>query len=992
MKYLFVISCCLLHLNYLYASCIDGDVQGPVYYNLENSIWADSLLKNMSLEQKIGQLFMVSANGKGLGESHYNKIDSLIVNYGIGGLIFFQSEPNELKKILNRYNNLSELPLLTGLDAEWGAAMRIDSMQAFPWMMSMGAIQDNDVIYEFGEAVARQLNELGIHINFAPVIDINNNPLNPIIDRRSFGSDRELVASKGLVYMSALQDNNIIACAKHFPGHGDTDKDSHKSLPVLYHDMYRLDSLELYPFHALIQQGLGGVMMAHMNLPNIDTLGVPSSFSNYLITNILKDKMAFSGLVVSDALNMSALAAYNQPGERELNAFLAGNDILLFSDNIPESIELIKSLVIKDKLLEQSLNHSCKQILMTKKWVGAFDQKKNTRVIRELYHTALGVDYTKHLKSYDHALNRKISKNAITVLKNTNKVFPIVKSDSLSVACLLMGPDSGEAFYNRLNNYIPIPKFRYHSKLNRNDQDSILKQLKEFDLIVVGLHFANNNFWEKHNLLNEEKFFLSRLKKQNSLVLNIFGHPRLLNSIDISDIEALVVSYQNSIDFQDLTAQLMFGSIGASGRLPLSLNQFLFGSGVNIAKEKDLSFVLPLGVGVNLDSLSKIDTLVEQAIANQIMPGCQIVISRYGKVFYNKSFGYHTYDSINVVRDDHLYDLASITKIASTAPLMMHLYDQKQFSINKKLKHYSSLFKGSNKHNLKIIDILTHQAKLFPWIAFFEETLTENGDLIDTLYSNVYSDKYSLHVAKNLYLHFSYQDTIFEQVIKSDLLHKKEYRYSDLGFYLLRPIIENKIDVSIEEYISFHIYDKIDIFRMTYNPLQKFSNDLIVPTEHDNYFRNQLIHGYVHDQGAALYGGVALHAGLFSNAIDLMKLMQLYLDYGMCLDQRVLSKKTIKKFTSSPFFHDGNRRGIIFDKPSIDPLENGPACNLISRDSYGHSGWTGTLAWADPEEEIVYIFLSNGRSYPHENVELLKQNIRTDIQEILYNSIINLNE
>ena len=997
--------------------CANDNSKIP-YQTLEISNWADSLLKELSLDQKIAQLFMVHANGRDLDEDYYKVVDSLILNYEIGGVIFFQSGPNELKKLLKRYNNSSQLPLLAGMDAEWGVSMRLDSVQKFPWMMSLGACLEDDLIYKFGKVVASEFKELGLHINFAPVVDINNNPENPIIDRRSFGSDKQLVANKALAYMKALQDNNILACAKHFPGHGDTDTDSHYSLPVLTHDRARLDSLELFPFSQLINNGLGSIMIAHMNLPQIDTLGIPSSFSQTLIFDILKQDMQFQGLIVSDALNMNALSGYDEPGERELKAFLAGNDILLYPNDIPAAIDLIKSKILHDNVLEEQLNSSCKQILMIKKWVGLFDPETKSNQKFDF------------ISDSSNQLNRDLAKNAVTVLKNQNNIIPISHEQVISavqekkmekkIACILMGPDSrsendsdgktysnSDVFFERLNNYIPISKYIYDSDVNQliketaniydKDPPVNLTSLLDYDLVVVGLHYPDNNFWEKHRLSKEDISFIEKISQRNKVILSVFGHPRLVNDIPLDNLEGLIVSYQNSFVFQDLTAQLIFGSIPAKGRLPLSLDSFAYGDGLNTDKIRDLSFVSPIEVGISSDSLKRIDSLVHNAIAQKVMPGCQIVIARYGKVFYNKAFGFHTYDSKFPVKDDHLYDVASITKIAAAAPILMDLVDQKSINLNKKLKRYNHKFLGgikdykqSNKGNLKIIDILTHQAQLFPWIPFYQSTLDENKILIDSLYNQRYSLNYQWPVAKNIYLKTDYRSNIFQQILESELLEKKEYKYSDLGFYLLQPIVEDKIKpLSINQYVRFKFYKNIEALRLTYMPLDYFHPSLIVATENDDYFRNQLIKGYVHDQGAALLGGVALHAGLFSNAIDMMKLMQLYLNNGVYLDRQIFSEKNISRFTSAPFYTNENRRGIVFDKPSIDPDENGPTCDSISLESFGHSGWTGTLAWADPSEGIIYIFLSNARSYPDgKNTKLLDQNIRTEIQELIYQSIL----
>ena len=934
--------------------------------------FADSVLNTLSLEQKIGQLFMVIGAGKGLDEDYYTKIDSIITNYEIGGVIFLKSNPHNVRSLINRYNNHSKTPILTSIDAEWGLSMRLDSVQSFPWMMTLGSIEHDSLIYDFGLEVGRQLKELGVHINFAPVVDVNNNPNNPIIDRRSFGSDPDLVGAKGLSYMLGLQDSNILACAKHFPGHGDTETDSHKSLPILYHDRERLDSVELPPFQKLINHGLGAVMIAHMNLPFIDTLGIPSSFSSHIIRNILKSQMQFTGLVISDGLNMHALADYGNPGQIELNAFLAGNDILLCPDNISESITLIKQEISRNPLLINDLNESCRKILMLKKWVGAFDEQlqKELELITE--------------KSI--LLNRNLSKKAITLLKNNNSILPIDSLHLLSIAYLHMGDDMGDVFYNRLNEYIPIDKYYYDSELGV--QNDILNDLLSYDLVLVGLHYQNNNFWDKHIMSKRASIFLSRLSIQNNIIINLFGHPQLLNSLDVKNIEGIILAYQNSDDFQDLTAQLNFGSIGASGKLSVNTNDFSVGDGLELDPIRNFEFTLPFEVGFNSDSLLKIDSILQSAISQGVLPGCQVVASRYGKIFYNRSFGFHTYDSLKSVENTDLYDIASITKIASAAPILMNLVNENKIKLNKKIKYYFDFESVSQVQNLRIIDILTHQSKLSPWIPFWTYFQDENNHLSNLVFSNASSKKYNLKVAKNLFFNADYLDTIQDIILDYPLLHEKSYKYSDLGFYLLHPIVDSFLVDGIHNYVRQYIYSPIDALRITYNPIEKNHLSSIVPTENDTYFRNQLIHGYVHDQGASLFGGIALHAGLFSNAIDLMKLMQLYLDDGMYMGKEILPAKYINYFTSAHFTKNNNRRGVIFDKPSVDPNEIGPTCDSISKTSFGHSGWTGTLVWADPSTNIIYVFLSNGRAFPEENLELLRRNIRTNIQEVIYQSII----
>ena len=398
------------------------------------------------------------------------------------------------------------------------------------------------------------------------------------------------------------------------------------------------------------------------------------------------------------------------------------------------------------------------------------------------------------------------------------------------------------------------------------------------------------------------------LKKD--IILNVFGHPRLLNNLHTENVNSIIVSYQNSFDFQDLTAQLIFGSIGASGQLPISLNEFPCNSGINLEKTTITEFALPIEVGMSLDTLKKVDSIVNTAIIDKVLPGCQIVVSRYGKIIYSKSFGFHTYDMLKPVKDYHLYDVASLTKILSTAPIVMYLKENRSINLNKKLKSFDKIFKSSNKANLRLINIFAHQAGLFPWIPFYKNTINDSGNYKENIFSKIEKFNFNTKVASDLFMNNSYKDTIFNTVLESDLLDEKKYKYSDLGFYLIHETIEKKLESNIQDFISLRLYQPLGLNRILYNPLEKFPKEIIIPTEYDNYFRKQLVQGYVHDQGAAMMGGVALHAGLFSNAIDVTRLMNYYLDVNH-IQELFVSQKTINYFSSSHFTENENRRGLF---------------------------------------------------------------------------------
>jgi len=949
----------------------------PPYLDLNDTEWADSLLANMTLDEKIGQSFFIAANSHTEIESEYffKKVDSLIINYHIGGLLFFKSNPNQLVDLISRYQNISKVPLVNSIDAEWGAAMRIDSIHPFPLAMSLGAVQNDSLIYEMGKQIGDELRSLGIHINFAPVLDINNNPNNPIIGMRSFSESREIVYNNSLAYMLGLQDKNILACGKHFPGHGDTEVDSHNELPIILHNQKRLDSIELYPFKKIINKGIGSVMVAHISLPNISNeVNRPATFSEYIIKEMLKKRLDFKGLVITDALNMKGAYSENlKPGEIEFNAFMAGNDILLYPNHIYEAIEMIKEAYYLGLITEDDINKRCRKILLMKQWVGLnvkiFPEKKLINNIeREL-------------------LERELCKEAITLLKNDSVVLPLNNLFDKNIAYVHIGDGSGDVFFNSLNRYVPIDRFYFSHNLDIKES---LKNLMEYDLVISGIHEGNGvNPWNPYKITNKELDFLKKLASQNKTVLTFFTNPYLLNNFSKDDgFSSIIMSYQNNVTFQELSAQLIFGSIGSTGKIPISCGGYNVGEGLDLQKRNIIDFCLPIEVGIDKLNLEKMDSLIHSAIQMKAMPGCQILASRYGRVFYSRSFGYHTYDSIFPVLDTDIYDLASVTKIVAAAPIFMNLMQDSKISLDNNLGEFLDIHDNNERKEMTFLDIFTHQSGLYPWLPFYKLYQHESGDLNDTIFSENKSDFFNLQVADNLFFRDDYLDSIVNTILDYPLLDTKNYRYSDLGFYLFYKILKDNMGISIEDYLQDNFYNPIDAFRIVFNPIDHYSQSGIIPTEDDKVFRKQLLKGYVHDPGVALFGGIGLHAGLFSNSIDLAKFMHIYLNNGTYANKTIFNKYIINFFTSPQFKFTENRRGVFFDKPDLKNQDEGPSSEYASLESYGHSGFTGTLVWADPREEIIFIFLSNRIHPDQSNKILIDEDIRTKAQSIIYESII----
>ncbi len=935
--------------------------------------WVDSMYQSMSLKEKVGQLFMTMVFSSQDEKTNKSVIKDITDNK-IGGIIYSKGGPVRQAKLNNSYQALSKVPLLIGMDAEWGLGMRLDSTYSFPWNMTLGAIKDNALIEQTGKQIGEHCKRLGVHFNFAPVVDINTNPKNPIIGNRSFGEDRDNVTEKALAFMKGMQDAGVLATAKHFPGHGDTDQDSHKTLPTISFDEKRIDSVELYPYKKLIKHGLSSVMVAHLNIPSLESRsGYPSSLSEKIVGDLLKERLGFEGLIFTDALNMKGAADFNQTGDIDLAAFMAGNDMLLISEDVSKGIEKIMNAFNKGDITEDRLAHSVKKILQAKYKVGLHDYKPVG-----MYNLTNDLNRIK-----DDALYEELIENAITVVKNKSELLPLRRLENKTIAYVKMGDDSGAAFLEELKKYNKV------HEIKSNNLVDLLNQLKAYNTVVVGLHRSNEGPWKSYKFTNHELVWLYEIARTNTVILNVFVKPyALLDLKTVENFESIVVSYQNSTIAQQKSAQLIFGAIEAKGHLPVSAGEnFKVGNGITNTAIQRLGYSIPERVGMNSEKLSRIDSIAQIAVDSLMTPGIQLLVARRGQVIYNKNFGKHTYEGNLPVSSSDIYDVASLTKILATLPLLMELVEKGVISLDTKLYKLLPEYEDSNKTNITIKQMLSHYARLKPWIPFYKATLDSVTKKPDSkYYSNSYDSKFNIKVADNLYLRSDYQDSIQNIIKDSELLKRLRYRYSDMPYYILKKFIESYYDKPLDQLVQEHFYRSIGANHTTYNPYNIVSDKRIVPTEIDDYYRYQKIQGYVHDMGAAMQNGVGGHAGIFSNANDVAKIMQMYLQKGYYGGKRYLKPETIDKFNTCYYCEKDNRRGIGFDKPQLGDV--GPTCGCISMTSFGHSGFTGTYAWADPEEEIVYVFLAN-RTYPKgQNNFLLRENIRTKIQQLIYDAII----
>jgi beta-N-acetylhexosaminidase len=938
-----------------------------------HSEWADSVLASMNTAEKLGQLFMVAAYSN-KGPDHEETLASLIRNQHIGGLIWFQGGPLRQVNRNNRLQAISKIPMLIGMDAEWGPSMRLDSTVFYPRQLGMGAIADDKTVYQFGAEAARQLKALGVHISFSPVIDINNNPLNPVIGDRSFGEDRMNVSLKGLAYMEGLQDHGVLACGKHFPGHGDTDADSHLQLPVIEHDYARLDSVELYPFRVLMSQGLASVMTAHLHIPSLDDRkNSAASISPAITSALLRDTLGFGGLAITDALNMKGVSANYSPGNLEVEAFVAGNDILLFPEDVPAAVKALTKALEEGQITMADLDQRVLRILKAKAWAGLnhYQATPTKNLISDL--------------NSDQArwVLQMITEQRLTLLRNQDSLLPFKTGVQPDLALVDLGRNSTSAFQQQLKEFGDFESYVVSDQNGASRYAEILAKAAAHEVVAVGLFGMNRSAKQQYGVSESEQAFIRQLAAKTRVILVLFGSPYAAELFDAP--QHLLVSYDELADGQRGAARALFGQLPVRGRMPVSAGAlYPFGRGLDLSANR-LKPSVPEEEHFGREYMARIDSIAEKALALSAAAGIRVLVARHGHIILDHAYGLHSYPGQEKVKNDDLFDLASITKVAATTLAVMKLYDEGKINLDARVSQYLPEFSTSPVGTMKIRDLMTHNARLQPWIPFYKFTLTKEKELNPEYYRDKQDGNFSVPVADGIWMTKAWQDSIWRRIADAPLLPNSQYKYSDLGFYLMAHMVERISGRSLDQFVQEQFYAPMGLQTIGFNPLLRLPLSQIVPTERDVYYRNQLVHGYVHDMGAAMMGGVAGHAGLFSTAEELAALFQMLLNDGSYGGHQFIKPETVALFTARQ--RNDSRRGLGFDKPEPDKNKISPTSLYCSPATFGHSGFTGTVVWADPQYDLVYVFLSN-RIYPDQNNKvLISQNIRTKIQDEIYRAI-----
>ena len=933
--------------------------------------WVKQQFKSLSIDEKIAQLMVLRAHSNWDAK----KIDSLadlIKQYNVGGLCFFQGGPVRQAIQTNNYQKIAKTPLLITIDAEWGIGMRLDSVEMFPRQLSLGAIPNNQLVYQMGAAIAAQCKRLGIQVNYAPDVDINNNPANPVINDRSFGQNKKTVIDYGIAYMKGMQDNGVMATAKHFPGHGDVSVDSHVDIPVVNKSREALDSMEIAPFKALIDAGIESVMVAHLSVPAIDNGEKrPTSLSAKAINGLLKTELGFKGIAVTDALDMKAISNYYPEGEANVQAILAGNDMLCLPGDIGKSIKRVKEAIAEGRLSKKDIDNRVKKVLAAKYKYGLSQLKSidTTNLIADL-NQSVGT------------LKAAMAKQSLTYVKANQRA--IVKKGQ-RIAYVMLNSNTANAISTNLSTEYDASVY-FADGADTNRLLSIENQLIGYDQVIVGLHNYNrkpaNHFEIPTNLLK----FLNRAGHESWTHI-IFGNPYAV--ADFPGINNILFAYEDNIHTQRAALQWLEGNIEAPGVLPVTVtNQLPYGLGKVIPIQTNTNYQKLAASGIQLDKLNLIDSLVEDAIKKKAIPGCQVLVAKNNQIVFNKSYGTIAGEGTAAVTNQTYYDLASVTKVSATTVSIMKLVEEGKVDIDKTIGDYLPWVKGNAKANITLRDLLLHQAGLYPYIKFYESLLNSDGSLKKEVVTNVKDATHQQIITPTKFLANYWMDTIQQQILRSPVTASGKYIYSDNDFIFLGFIVEKISGMSLHDFATQHFYKPLSMNSTGYLPLQKTSTENIAATEVDNYFRKELIQGTVHDEGASTMGGIAGHAGLFSNATDLAKLYLMLLNEGKWEGTQYLSPAIVKTYTSynSPY----SRRGLGFDKPEKDNknLKEPYPSTSVSASTFGHTGFTGTCVWADPEHQLLYIFLSN-RVFPtRDNKAFSSLNLRPSIQEVIYSAIL----
>jgi CubicO group peptidase (beta-lactamase class C family)/beta-glucosidase-like glycosyl hydrolase len=955
-----VLGCCLLFLIIW---------EYPVQAQAQKDKWIDSVFNQMSIGDKLGQIFMIHVSAE-QNSADLNNLQEKIKDDKFGGILFTPGKTINQANLTNRLQSVSKIPLLVGFDGTSGIGIPGDTTLSFPAALTQGAIGDDSLNYFLAREIGRQMKLMGIHINFVPA-NLSTDPGNET--NSTFGENRFSVASKSLAYLRGLQSQGLMACAKYFPLQGESVATVQKNLPTV---QLTADSLRAFSFKVLVRNQLPALMAASTDLPMFFERK-KSKLSNLFSNNAIqysfertwfKQNLNFDGLIFLDVEKMEKSSPKFAPGEAELFSIEAGNDMLITTSNAGAIIRKMRKILRKQKELLPLIDQHVKRILAIKYDAGLV--KKIPIDIPSLPGNLVTIE--------GKLLQQKIYRSAVTILQNQRNTLPVQSLEDKKFTCIIADDSiNGNFLSAMLSKYVQITKIQTNEKKDTIQlSDPTVYQQQVF---IVAL--------------------FPETKEQTILkLLPVLKEPRINREIIIcdfgsvffrpyaSDFSTVITAYEASREMLQIVPQVIFGGYDARGVSPIVYGQIPSGKTTKTKTLDRLTYSFPEDAGMDAKTLDKIDVIAKEAIEIRATPGCYVLVAKDGKVIYEKSFGYLTYEKLEPVTDETIYDLASLTKVSATLQTVMFMHEKGLIDINKKASVYLPELKTSNKKDFILKDILTHQAGLRPFIPFYAFTLKDSLPMAE-YYSTTLSAQYPYVVADNLFANATMKDSLWTWVLRGNLREKPartpfDYVYSDMGFYMLQHLAEKILNQPIEDFLTQNLYEPLGSYTTGYLPLLRFPIRQIAPTENDKIFRKALLIGTVHDPGAAMHGGIAGHAGLFSTANDLAKVYQMLLQEGHYGGIQYYRPETVRLFAQKQY--QNSRRGLGWDKPTGD--WKGSTGLLPSPKTFGHTGYTGTCVWVDPEFKLVYIFLSN-RVHPVVTNKLLNANIRSRIQDVIYQSI-----
>ena len=963
--------------------------------------WVDSVFNSLTPEGRVGQLIIAAVTPSG-NDATRELVKRLVTQNLVGGLIYEESSIADQAAVTNLAQSLAAVPLMITIDGEWGLGMRLKEVPNFQRNLILGALDDDMLLYEYGREVARQCRRMGIHVNFAPVLDVNDNPLNPVIGDRSFGESPELVARHAIAFARGLEDGGVMAVGKHFPGHGSSSEDSHKTLPVINKSLQEINTCELVPFRRFIDSGLSGILTAHLLVPAIEGGKAPTSLSPDCVGKLLRDDMGFEGLIFTDALNMKG-ATQMLKGSACVNALLAGNDVLLMPENVGAEVAAVLHAVNSGVISQSVIDERCKKMLRYKYALQLTGpQHVNTaNLVNDVNSSRATV------------LKRQLTAGSITVIKNNDNILPIHNLQSRHIAVATIGNEDGTAsmFTRRCADYAEVKRFDLDKVGSASD---LAEQLHDghFNTIIVEVGADNAANRAALNAV---------VKKCKNLIVVLTCKPYEIKNygaaVTNKHVKAVVLTYQNNKLAEDYAAQTIFGGNAAGGNLPVSLSfegkktRYDAGHGIHYPATR-LGYSIPAEVGLEARLTAQIDSVCRLGVQQHAFPGCQVIVARHGKVVYKGSFGTIDYGSKVKVDDNTLFGLASVSKATGTISGVMKAFDDGKFDLDDKASQYIPGLRNGDKEDITFRDLLYHEtgmpASLNMWQMMMDPK-TYSGVLIagaedanhpikvmngawghkdaklrTDILSTHKTDKFNIAIADGIWGGRVTYDSIMNRIYHAKL-GKKKYLYSCCNFSLLADAVQRMTHSPLNYYVNNYIFAPLGAYHTMYRPLSKFGRDDIAYTEVDTYLRRQHIHGYVHDELAAFSGGVQGNAGLFSNANDLAKLFQMWLNGGTYGGVRLLKASTVETFTTqkSPNSH----RGLGFDKPVIGDPDASNTCPEATPETFGHTGFTGTCFWVDPKNDMFYIFLSNRVSPTRNNPNFGRISARSHINTLIYRAI-----